>query len=292
MSVSSRTRAAVPYAALALLALSVPSLVAKDDGYLNTSYTKSLPSCNRCHKNATTNAAVTLTLKGPQSITVGKIGAYTLSVSSKITSTRGGFTISNTGGLFLAGRNTRTSSRGGMITHSNAFQRNWSFSYWDRTKTGLRSFYAVGLTADGNKKNSNDAIGFWGPTSTKPGTPFRVFINDSQVTAFGTPCTGTAGFAPILGAATNASRGASFKVELHNAPPATAALGILGFSNKKFGAFPLPLPLAALGAPGCELNVSLDLVTAMPTAGTGAGNGTASWNYPIPNDASLKGMNA
>jgi len=274
------------------IGFAVPLLVAKDDGYFNVSYTKSLPSCDRCHSNARTGGAVAVNLTGPQSLQKGKIGNFGIQIVSKVgaTKNRAGFTISTTSGLFLAGTNTRTSSSSDQIVHSRDRQRSWNFSFWEKAKTGLLSWYAVGLAVDGNGGKSGDALGFYGPDYKTPGTPFRIFINDTMVTPFGTPCAGSSNFRPILGAASNATRGQNFKVELYNVPGATAALGILGFSNSTMGPIPLPLPLTALGAPGCELNVSMDLVTAAATTGSGAGNGSATWVYPIPSDASLKGL--
>ena len=98
-----------------------------------------------------------------------------------------------------------------------------------------------------------------------------MFVNDSQVFAFGTACVGSRGFAPLLGAAQNATRGQSFPVEVHNVPPGTVAIGILGLSNTAYGPFQLPLALRPFGGGDCQLNVSMDVLLPVATAGAGAG---------------------
>jgi hypothetical protein len=60
----------------------------------------------------------------------------------------------------------------------------------------------------------------------------------------------------------------------------SAALMITGLDNGP----PLPLDLTFLGAPGCFLNVSPDLLDFV----VGAGN-TATWTLSIPNTGSLSG---
>jgi len=176
-----------------------------------------------------------------------------------------------------------------MLSQTNDKQRKWSFSF-SNTAPGLSEWFAVGLAADGDGGRNGDALGFYGPKGSVPGTPFRVFVNDSQVTAYGKACVGSSNFTPILGSAANATIGKTFKVELHNARPASAALGALGVSDKAFGPIPLPFSLAVLGAAGCELNASMDIVQTLPTAGSGAGNGTATWGWPIPNQVQFKGV--
>lgn len=175
-----------------------------------------------------------------------------------------------------------------MLSHTKDKQRKWNFTF-SSTTTGLCEWYAVGLAANGDGGKKGDALGFYGPNGKSPGNPFRIFVNDSQVTSYGNPCAGTQGFVPILGSAANATRGKTFKVELHNARPGSVALGVLGVSDKTFGSLTLPFSLAVLGAPGCELNASMDIVQAQPTSGKGAGYGVSAWSWPIPNEARFKG---
>jgi hypothetical protein len=269
--------------------LFIPSTTAKDDGYWNLGYTKTVPSCSGCHSGALTKGAVTVGLTGPQSISVGQSANYSLQVSSSIGASKNeaGFTLSTTSGTLVAGANSKLKS--GMLSQSNDKQRKWSFAF-SNTVPGLSEWFAVGLAADGDGGRNGDALGFYGPKGSVPGTPFRIFVNDSQVTAYGKACIGSSNFTPILGAAANATRGKTFKVELHNARPASVALGALGVSDKAYGPLPLPFSLAGLGAPGCELNASMEIVQALATTGTGAGNGTATWSWPIPNQTQFKGV--
>lgn len=72
--------------------------------------------------------------------------------------------------------------------------------------------------------------------------------------------------------------GAPFIQEIVNAEP-TAAIGlvIFGASWQTFGGLPLPLELSSIGAPGCFLNSSLEVVnTVLMNNGTGA----MTWNIP------------
>ena len=288
MQIRLSPRLLMPLCVVAGIVVIIPSSTAKDDGYWNLSFTKSLPSCSMCHSSATTNGAVTIDLSGPQSISVGQNANYSLQINSSVGATKneGGFTVSTTSGTLAAGANSRL--KNGMLSHANDKQRKWSFGF-SNTTTGLTEWFAVGLAADGNGSTSGDALGFYGPDGKVPGTPYRIFVNDTQVTPYGTACAGTSGFKPILGAAANATRGSNFKVELHNARPGSVALGGLGVSDKAFGPLPLPFSLAVLGAAGCQLNASLDIIQTLPTTGTGAGNGTATWSWPIPNETRFKG---
>ena len=131
---------------------------------------------------------------------------------------------------------------------------------------------------------------WYGPDSSVGGTPFRVFVNDSAIDAFGTACAGEKGFVPVIGIAKNAAVGGTFQTEVYNIPPATACLGIFGISNQTWGVIPLPLNLAIIQAPGCFLRVSMDILQPAVTTGTGAGNGVAKHTWAIPNVAAFKGL--
>ena len=77
--------------------------------------------------------------------------------------------------------------------------------------------------------------------------------------------------------------GTNFDVELDAKLGAQAAMVVcLGTSKDLFNGLPLPLDLGAVGAPGCNLAVSVDstvLVLANPGANT--------WGWAMPNDPSL-----
>lgn len=70
-----------------------------------------------------------------------------------------------------------------------------------------------------------------------------------------------------------------------NAPTAFAFVS-LGWSNSMFGPFQLPVTLASIGAPGCDLLTSSEVFD-LTTAPTGAGN--ADFALPIPDAPSLLG---
>lgn len=282
------SRIVMPILVVTGIAVLIPGTTAKDDGYWNFNYTKTLPSCSSCHSSATTNGAVTVGLTGPQLLSVGQRASYSITINSTVGASKneGGFTISTTSGTLIAGTNSRVKS--GMLSHTKDKQRKWSFAF-SNTTTGLTEWYAVGLAANGDGGKKGDALGFYGPNGKIPGNPFRIFVNDSQVTAYGNACAGTNDFTPILGSAANATRGKTFKVELHNARPGSVALGVLGVSDKTYGPLPLPFSLAVIGGPGCELNASMDVVQTLPTSGKGAGYGMAVWSWPIPNQTRFKG---
>lgn len=77
--------------------------------------------------------------------------------------------------------------------------------------------------------------------------------------------------------------GTTFRVLLGNLPPGNAALMALGFSDTAWTGGPLPFPLAALGASGCSLLVSPDVVVFLFDNVAG----TASWTSPLLPAASL-----
>ena len=72
---------------------------------------------------------------------------------------------------------------------------------------------------------------------------------------------------------------------LRVAPVPLLAVFVLGASNTVSGGIPLPLPLGAIGMPGCTLQVSLDtLVTASPVGGV------SQISFPIPLQTALVGI--
>jgi hypothetical protein len=103
---------------------------------------------------------------------------------------------------------------------------------------------------------------------------------------FGSGCAGSAG-TPSLAAAFGSLPflGGSFTLRLGALPPAgNAAVVLLGRSRTLWGPTPLPLRLAAAGAPGCDLLVSPDFL--LPVVNTG---GTAQLVLPLCDCASLLG---
>ena len=79
----------------------------------------------------------------------------------------------------------------------------------------------------------------------------------------------------------------SYKVEVSNltSKPFEPAIGVLGFSDRLWGAQVLPLDLIGLGAPGCRLLTSIDKVFPLSKLG-----GRADWELHIPNLSTLTGL--
>ena len=103
--------------------------------------------------------------------------------------------------------------------------------------------------------------------------------------SFGTGCAGSLGV-PVL---TNAPGslplpGATFTATISGAG-AGLALMATGLSGTQSGGLPLPLPLAAIGMPGCDLLVEALLVDAVAAAGT-----TVAWSLPLPAGSALLGL--
>ena len=85
---------------------------------------------------------------------------------------------------------------------------------------------------------------------------------------------------PVLGSIAGAT--------VVNVPSSLVGVAI-GFSNQAFGATPLPLPLAAMGMPGCDLLQSND---AFGFATTPSGASTRAFAHAIPSAPSLLGQHA
>ena len=100
------------------------------------------------------------------------------------------------------------------------------------------------------------------------------------VSTFGAGC--PAGANRASGTAPNPG-GGSLQLYLHDAPPASVTLGILGSNTSSWNGIPLPLPLDGAGLTGCTLYT--DLVLALPTLVLTSGLGQLS--LPVPADPSL-----
>jgi hypothetical protein len=110
-------------------------------------------------------------------------------------------------------------------------------------------------------------------------------FNPAAFSSHGAGCPGSLG-TPQLALRhpwTRAWLGRSLEVELSNLPQ-SAGFIVLGWSDQQYGSFPLPLPLDALGMPGCRARVSFDHV--LFVAGSSA---RASLSLPVPLVPSLIG---
>ena len=80
--------------------------------------------------------------------------------------------------------------------------------------------------------------------------------------------------------------GGSFHFELLNCARNAPTALIIGASNTMSGSIPLPFDMAPIGAPGCLLLASTDILLGMLT---GPGGDLAT-SLPVPNDPSLDGQ--
>jgi hypothetical protein len=102
---------------------------------------------------------------------------------------------------------------------------------------------------------------------------------------FGAGCPGTLGVPALQ---TNGSStpepGGVVTFDVANLPLSTAIVAA-GFSRTVSGTQPLPLSLAPLGMPGCDLLVSVDASALLL-----GGNHAASWSLPVPSVSGLLGV--
>ncbi|MCI0585608.1 MAG: integrin alpha [Planctomycetes bacterium] len=111
-------------------------------------------------------------------------------------------------------------------------------------------------------------------------------------TLYGSGCPGSGGITPeirALGLPTSAVGSPAFGILLSRALGGTTAVLVVGFSFQAWGTIPLPLDLGPLGAPGCALFASADMLLPTSTGGSGPGSGTASVPLPIPPNSTLVG---
>ena len=101
---------------------------------------------------------------------------------------------------------------------------------------------------------------------------------------FGAGCAGTLGI-PRVQNTSLPTIGGTLNTTLTNLQAGVAVM-VVGVSNTVTGGvLPLPLDLAAFGAPGCRLRVSLDVTDTV----IGASN-TANWSFGVPNNPAFIGF--
>jgi len=127
------------------------------------------------------------------------------------------------------------------------------------------------------------------PLSTRTGSATgAAYLEEVEiVTSFGSGCQGTTLPLPILSANTvRPTIGETFELSLSpDAPPLPgSAIGLIGRSNRQFGAIPLPFDLGASLA-GCQLLVSIDFQMNL----SGGFPGPFVWKLAIPDTPSLVG---
>lgn len=101
---------------------------------------------------------------------------------------------------------------------------------------------------------------------------------------FGNGCAGTLGQAPSLVSSDRPWLAETFDMAITPVPANTIGIVVMGLSNTFSGAVPLPVSLAAIGMPGCDLQVDPVLIGGLLATGT-----TANWALAIPNDPTLLG---
>lgn len=295
-----KSRSHLPLAALTAIALLLPSTLLMGEGKgvipgpgnkFPADPAKKGPSCGQCHGSFPNSRGVlSFQLSGPPSIQVGKKVRAGLTISSLVKGSNGGFNMQTDKGTWTPVGNTRANSAGNMLTHSNSQSRSWAFDFTSKV-TGLVQWWIVGNTVDGNGRTGGDSWTWYAPNPALglPGFPYRLFVNDSQVFPYGQACAGEKGILPLLGAAKNATVGKTFQLEAYNLPPSSVALFMIGLSDTKWGAIPLPFDLGLIGMKGCKLYASPDFFFAAATLGTGTANGSASLGLPLPNNPNFKG---
>jgi len=138
-----------------------------------------------------------------------------------------------------------------------------------------------------------DARG-WASTTAKPvysavGETIRdvAFSRWGQggVIHFGTACKGS-NTSPQMVFGGYPTRGKTIQIKMSGGPANAKALLFLGLSRQLWGTRTLPLSLGFMGASGCNLYVSADVVLGL---GTDA-NGAISFSGSVPNSAGLVGL--
>ena len=253
--------------------------------------TTTLPSCGACHDPMpNSHGVVSVSIGAPRLVLdAGSRTTITTQVLGGLASGRAGFCLETDRGTFVAGTTTRVAGDGRSVTHASNTASAWTFSLDAGSAPGPIQLTAAGQSVNGDGQTTGDSWGFYGPDSATPGTPFRLWVNAANVTAFGSGCAGAGGLVPILGAATPAAIGQGYAVTLINASPGTLVLHALGYSATNWNGVPLPFDLSGAGAPGCALLVNLIILQGGATTGIGPGGGTATVTWPVPADPLLRG---
>lgn len=108
----------------------------------------------------------------------------------------------------------------------------------------------------------------------------------SGYTTFGAGCLGSLGLATLGTQYTVPGLlGSSLGVTIANVPMDTLVAMITGFSRDEWNGAPLPVGLAALGMPGCDLYVSPDVLELLVASGT-----TANYGIQLPAEPTFLGF--
>lgn len=121
-------------------------------------------------------------------------------------------------------------------------------------------------------------------SSAVPETWRYAVTQPASFTTSGAGCAGTLAQAPAISSGERPWLGEVFDVAIAPVPANTIGLMVYGLSDTTSGLGPLPAPLAAIGMPGCTLQVDPVLIDAFLALGN-----TATWSLAIPNVATLLG---
>ncbi len=164
----------------------------------------------------------------------------------------------------------------------------WDGTVWSQrtpaTSPSARSSMANGFVPSG----AGRVVCAGGATSTGTqfGTTFAMQpTTPATVQSFGTGCPTTAG-AVQLNAVSMPYAGSSFVHEVAGGPQ-LSFVGVIaiGLSNTTWSGLALPFPLATIGAPGCDLLVSPDVLITLLL-----NNGAGSLTWPLPAQPGLVGQ--
>jgi hypothetical protein len=96
---------------------------------------------------------------------------------------------------------------------------------------------------------------------------------------------GSPGASPALSSSGIPNLGATFRLRLSLAAPNVSAILLVGASRDAWGSTALPFDLSPLGAPGCGILASPDLMFQTQTDGSGV----AELQFVVPNRSELIG---
>ena len=105
---------------------------------------------------------------------------------------------------------------------------------------------------------------------------------------YGKGCTGSNSRTPEMVFGGLPTQGSTLAIRMRNGNPSSLARLVIGFSKTTWSSKNLPLDLGFMGAPGCNLLASIDV---MLTVGTDA-KGEISLVNKVPTDSKLVGVTA
>lgn len=103
----------------------------------------------------------------------------------------------------------------------------------------------------------------------------------------GPACAGNLTRPPNIGMASLGAQGV--RIHLSNASPSSTALLLLGLSTTQFYGVPLPLPLDAIGLPGCQLRTAVEIACTAVAGTVGTAAGHTQLDLPIPVTTAVQG---